>query len=121
MKLLALKVVNGRSAVDLLAFVCGGAIWALDRFVGRKAAAALEDRGKVVAVAGGVLAALAVVYVVLAMNVTGGTTLTEGGSLSRAIYPDAGEYTVTVDGVDAQVQIYTQNDVQLMMHTNTVL
>ena len=112
---------TGSILPDLLAFVCGGAIWALDRFVGRKAAAALEGRGKVVAVAGGVLAALAVVYVVLAMNVTGGTTLAEGSSLSRAIYPGAGEYTVTVDGVDAQVQIYTQNDVQLMMHTNTVL
>ena len=112
---------TGSILPDLLAFVCGGAIWVLDRFVGRKAAAALEGRGKVVAVAGGVLAALAVVYVVLAMNVTGGTTLAEGSSLSRAIYPGAGEYTVTVDGVDAQVQIYTQNDVQLMMHTNTVL
>ena len=54
-------------------------------------------------------------------SVTGGTTLAEGAPLSRAIYPDAGTYTVTVDGADAQVQIYTQNDVQLMMHTNTVL
>ena len=112
---------TGSILPDLLAFVCGGAIWALDRFVGRRAAAALENRGRLVGVAGGVLAALAVVYVVLAMNVTGGTVLTEGSSLSRAIYPAAGTYTVTAEGTDAQVQVYTQNEVQLMMHTNTVL
>lgn len=112
---------TGSILPDLLAFVCGGGIWALDRFAGRRAAATLENRSKAVAIAGGALAALAVVYVVLAMQLTGGTTLTEGAPLSRAIYPDAGTYTVIVDGADAQVQIYTQNDVQLMMHTNTVL
>ena len=112
---------TGRILPDLLAFVCGGAIWVLDRFVGRRIASALENRGKVVGVAGGVMAALAVLYVALAMNVTGGTTLNGVESLHRAVYPAPGGYTVTVDGIDAQVQVYTQNEAQLMMHTNTVL
>ena len=63
----------------------------------------------------------AVVYVVLAFNLTGGTTLDAHGSLSRAVYPDAGSYTVSYDGTDAQVLVYSQNSSQLMMHTNTVL
>ena len=112
---------TGSILPDLLAFVCGGAIWVLDRFVGRRVAAALDNRGKVVGVAGGVLAGLAVLYVALAMNVTGGTTLNGVESLHRAVYPAPGGYTVAVDGIDAQVQIYTQNEAQLMMHTNTVL
>ena len=112
---------TGSILPDLLAFVCGGAIWVLDRFVGRRIAAALENRGKVVGVASGVLAGLAVLYVALAMNVTGGTTLNGVESLHRAVYPAPGAYTVAVDGIDAQVQIYTQNEAQLMMHTNTVL
>ena len=106
---------------DLLAFVCGGAIWTLDRFVGRRVVAALKNQSKAVAVTGSALAALAAAYVVLAMTLTGGTTLTGSERLARAVYPVAGDYTVTVDGTDTHVQIYTQNAAQLMTHTNTVL
>jgi len=105
----------------LLAFVCGGVIWVLERFVGGKISAALENHGKVVGIVGGALAALMMVYVVLAFSMTGGTTLNGQEKLSRAIYPDAGAYTVEVDGIDANAVIYSQNRVQLMMHTNTVL
>lgn len=41
--------------------------------------------------------------------------------MSRAVYPDAGTYTVSVEGADPQVRIYAQNEAQLMMHTETVL
>ena len=47
--------------------------------------------------------------------------LTPGGSLSRAVYPDAGAYTVAAEGADASVLIYSQNDAELMMHTQTRL
>ena len=105
----------------LLAFVCGGAIWVIDRFALRKMSAALENHGKVVGIVGGALAAVMVVYVLLAFNMTGGTTLNGADKLSRAVYPDAGEYTVAVDGIDAEVLVYSQSRAQLMMHTNTVL
>ena len=111
----------GNILPDLLGFVCGGAIWALDRFVGRRVIAVLKNQSKAVAVTGSALAALAAAYVVLAMTLTGGITLTGGERLARAVYPAAGDFTVNVDGTDAHVQIYTQNATQLMMHTNTVL
>ena len=107
----------------LLAPVCGLAIWALDRFVGLRLAAALEGRGKAVGIAIGGLAALLVVYAVAALNLTGGTTLVPGTSLSRAVALEAGEYQVEeVSWENAvQVRIYSQNDQELMMHTRTDL
>ena len=108
--------------MELLAFVCGGIIWALERFVGSRVSASLAKRGKTVAVIGGALVALLAVYVVLAFNVTGGTTLNGVDKLSRAVYPAPGDYTVSVEGaIDPQVRIYTQNEAQLMMHQETTL
>lgn len=112
---------TGNPAPLLLALVCGPAIWALDEFVLRRVLAALETRGKAVGIAVGALVALAAVYVVLAMNVTGPATLTEGETLSRAVYPGAGAYTVTAQGADAHAVIYSQNESELMMHTHTPL
>ena len=107
----------------LLAPVCGLAIWALDRFAGLRLAAALERRGKAVGISIGVLAALLVVYAVAAMNVTGGATLTAGTTLSRAVALEAGEYQVEEMSWDnaVQVHIYSQNEQELMMHTQTDL
>lgn len=105
----------------LLAVVCGVLIWALDRFVGQKLVRAMEGRSRAVAIAGAVLAAAVVLYIVLAFNLTGALQLTAGETVSRAVYPDAGTYTVSVEGADPQVRIYAQNEAQLMMHTETVL
>ncbi len=105
----------------LAAVLCGLAIWALDRFLGRRILAALEGRSKAVTIAGASLVAAAVVYVLLAFQLTGSVTLDPQGTLSRAVYPDGGSYTVSYDGVDAQVLIYSQDQSQLMMHTNTPL
>lgn len=105
----------------LLAPVCGVLIWALDRFVGQKLVGAMEGRSQAVAISGGVLAAAVVLYVVLAFNLTGSIRLSAGETVERAIYPDAGTYTVSVEGADPQVRIYAQNEAQLMMHKETVL
>ncbi len=105
----------------LLTLACGPAVWALDRFGGRRLAAALEGRGKAVAIAGGALAAAAVLYAVLAFQVTGSVRLSAGETLSRAVYPAPGAYTVAARGADADVAVYSQNESQLMMHTNTPL
>lgn len=105
----------------LLAPVCGVLIWALDRFVGQKLVGAMEGRSRAVAISGGVLAAAVVLYVVLAFNLTGSIRLSAGETVERAIYPDAGTYTVSVEGADPQVRIYAQNEAQLMMHKETVL
>lgn len=105
----------------LLAVVCGVLIWALDRFVGKKLVRAMEGRNRAVAISGGVLAAAVVLYIVLAFNLTGSLHLSADETVERAIYPDAGTYTVSVEGADPQVRIYAQNEAQLMMHTETVL
>lgn len=108
----------------VLALVCGLGIWALDRFVGQPLAASLANRGKAVGVAIGALAALMAVYGVLAMNVTGPIALPEGNeTLSRAVALEGGDHAVVELGSDNPVSavIYSQNDQELMMHTNTVL
>lgn len=113
---------SGSVVPVVLAFVCGGVIWALERFVGSRVSAALAEKGKAVAAIGGALVALVAVYVVLAFSVTGGTTLNGVDKLSRAVYPAPGDYTVSVEGaIDPQVRIYTQNEAQLMMHRETIL
>ncbi len=104
-----------------LAPLCGLAIWALDRFAGRRLLSLLEGRDKAVAGAATVLVVLLAAYVLLAFRLTGGITLRPGEDLSRAVYPDAGSYTVSYEGADAQALIYSQNESELMMHTNTVL
>ena len=84
----------------LLAVVCGVLIWALDRFVGKKLVRAMEGRDRAVAISGGVLTAAVVLYIVLAFNLTGTLRLSADETVERAIYPDAGTYTVSVEGAD---------------------
>lgn len=111
---------DGNPVPLLLALVCGPAVVLLDRFVGRKLAAALAQRGKLLALAAGGLAGLAVVYAVLAMNVTGGVTLDGSTALRRAVALAPGDYTVT-QAAGGSVEIYSQDESQLMMHTQTDL
>ena len=105
----------------LLAPVCGLLSWALDRFVGSRILSVLEGRKKAVIAVFGGLAVLLAIYLVLAFRLTGPVTLTAGEELSRAVESAPGSYTVTAEGTEAGVQIYSQNEAQLMMHTNTVL
>lgn len=105
----------------LLAPLCGLLIWVLDQFLGSRLLSMLEGHSKAIPVTAGVLAVLAVSYVLLAFRLTGSTMLDASSILSRAIYPDAGAYTVASDGIDAHAVIYSQTEPELMMHTNTVL
>lgn len=88
---------------------------------GVKAIAYFETREKemklfVVAVITGI-----VVYGFLGFVITTGYTF-ETTSLRRALYPSAGEYTITSEASgDIEVQITTQNREDTMMHTNTTL
>lgn len=82
----------------LLSVLCGPAIWVLDRFAGQPLLAVLKGRDKAVAIIAVALVAVTVCYGVLAYNLTGDLTLESDVPISRAIYPAAGEYTVTCDG-----------------------
>lgn len=106
----------------LAAPVSGLLLWALHRFAGSRLDTVLETHGKAAfgVVAG--LAALLVVYLILAWNVTGGYTLDPGESLRRSVYPEAGTYTLT--GVwegTASVTVESQNETEAITHTSTVL
>lgn len=71
----------------------------------------------------GLFCTLIMVYGVLAINLTSGIAMQRGEMLTRAAYLNAGEYTISEvksDGKD-EVTIYSQNESELMMHTQTVL
>lgn len=109
------------AAPAALSLLCGPGIWAADCFAGQPAAEKLQNRGKAAgAIVAGVLVLLAV-YAALALRVTGPLSLTAGETVSRAVYLDPGSYTVTAEGADPDVEVYTQNRKDLMMHTETVL
>ena len=112
---------SGGTMLLLLAFLNGALIFGLDTVLGSRMVKLLAGHDRVVGIAAGTVAAVAVVYVVLAFRLTGGTVLTPGQTLERAVAPAPGTYSVSVAGVDADVRIYTQNEADLMMHTETTL
>jgi len=121
-----LTVFDGSKAFSLVPLLveifCCAALWTLDRFVSPWVTAALSAHPKaLLAVLSGLVVALAV-YAVAAFNVTGGATLNPGETLERAVYLDAGTYTVSAvaDG-GAQVYVVCQNEKDLIMHTETIL
>lgn len=105
----------------LCALVNGGVIWLLHEKLGKALLTKLCGRGKVLGLSLGGLALAAAVYLVLAVNLTGAVSLEAGQELSRAAYLAPGSYTVTAEGTDPAVTVYSQNDAELMMHTRTVL
>jgi len=65
---------------------------------------------------------LAAAYIVAAFNITGPATIEAGATLSRAAYPDGGEHTLIAECEgDALVKIKSQNRVETMMHTYSVI
>ena len=114
---------DGFNAIPLLCLVLGAAaLAALDCFAGQKLSAALAARNRLIPIAAGAVVAGLAVYAALAWNLTGPASLAAGGSLRRAAYPDAGTYTLTVTaGAPVTVRVESQNRVETMMHTETVL
>lgn len=111
------------SAIPLMCcLLCGPFIWVLDRFAGQNLIKKLEGKDKAIGIACGILIAAVAVYAALALNITSAVTLSSGERLSRAEYLAPGEYDISAQ-IDnpAEIVIYSQNEAQLMMHTNTVL
>lgn len=111
------------SVVPLAAMVlCCTALCVLEQFAAPRAASAIAAHPKAALGAAAALAALLAVYAAVAMNVTGPASLAPGETLRRAAALPAGEYTLSVDGTaTAQVRIVSQNEKDLIMHTETVL
>ena len=85
---------DGSFIPDILTLLCGPAVYAVDRFVGAPVAKRLSGHGKAIALVFAALLALAVVYVIAALNITGAYTFVSGQRLYRPVELTPGEYTV---------------------------
>lgn len=114
---------TGFQPVPLVCAAAGAALLCLaDQFVGQRLGKMLEARTRVVPALIGGVAVLLAVFVVVAMQLTGPTTLNSGETLRRAAYPEPGSYTlsVTADG-PVNVTLESQNKEDTMMHTSTTI
>lgn len=114
---------EGIQPIPLLALAAGAALLCIaDHYLTERLAAKLRDKGGRAALFGGIFAAALVMLAVAACLWTGGSTLKQEESLRRAVYPDAGTYTVTATGSGkVSVTVESQNRQEAMMHTATVL
>ncbi len=121
--LTSFQVWSGFQPVPLLCVILGSAgLCLLDERVGQKIAAKLTGREKLIPVIIAAVLAALIVFALAAYNITGGVSLDAGGTLRRAAYPAAGEYTLSAeaDG-DLTVTVESQDRQQTMMHTSSVL
>jgi hypothetical protein len=105
----------------LAAVICAAALCALDRFVAPRLERGLSAHPRATLVVPCVLVALLAVYAVAALNVTGAATLSAGETMRRAASLPAGAYTVETDASDMTLQVVSQSQRQLVMHTESVL
>lgn len=114
---------SGMQPIPLLCAVAGAIVLViLDRFVGQKLGEKLSAHSKLISgVIVGVVALVGVV-IVLAYNLTGGIALQAGETLRRSAYPAPGSYTMSAQaGENVRVTVESQNQVDTMMRTSTVL
>ncbi len=114
---------TGIRPVPLLCVILGSAaLWAVDKFAGRKLTAKLDKKTKLVPIAVAAVMLVLIAYGTAGVMWTGGTELGTGESLRRAAYPDPGEYTLNAQtSGTVNVSIESQNRQETMMHTSTGL
>ena len=107
----------------LCALASGPLLWALHRFVGERVTLALSAHTKAAGLVIGGVALLAVLYVVLGYNLSGGYDLAPGETLRRSVYPAPGAYTLVSASGDGgtAITVESQNRAQTITHTSTVL
>lgn len=114
---------DGFQPIPVLCLAAGAALLcAADHYISEKLTNILRGMGRRIALFMGVLAAAVAIFALTACLWTGGSTLSQGESLRRAVYPDAGAYTVTaVNSGNVSVTVESQNRQEAMMHTASVL
>lgn len=114
---------QGFQPIPLLSMGAGAAVLcAGDHYLSEKLTARLQPMGKgILRLSGGLIAA-GVAFAIGACLLTGGSRLSAGESLRRAVYPAEGFYTLTAQGSgNISVSVESQNRQEAMMHTATVL
>lgn len=119
----ALESWDGIRPVPLLCTAAGAALLcAVDHYLSERLTSLLRGKGGRAALLGGIFAGMLAVFALTACLWTGSATMSQGESLRRAVYPDAGTYTVTaVNSGDVSVTIESQNRQEAMMRTATTL
>lgn len=114
---------TGVRPIPLLCVIAGSALLAvLDGLVGQKAGAMLAKKMKLLPIVIAVFVVLMLIFMIVAMNLTGSINLDAGEALRRAAYPDPGTYTLAVEtDRPLSLTIESQNRQETMMHTSTIL
>ena len=114
---------NGFQPIPMLCLVAGSALLCVaDHHVTEKLTSILRGKRIKVALVGGILVVGLSVLAATACLWTGASNLSQGESLRRAVYPDAGTYSVTaVNNGNVSVTVESQNRQEAMMRTSTVL
>lgn len=114
---------DGFQPVPMLCLMAGAALLCVtDHYLTEKLTDKLRGMRIHLGVTGCIAAAALVVFVVTACLWTGGRTMSQGEGLRRAVYPEAGTYTVTAQSSgEVSVTIESQTRQETMMHTATVL
>ena len=114
---------DGFDIVPLLLTIVGAAIvCVVDYFFGEKVSEFFNGKKKMTYIGLGSLAAFVLVFIILAVTITGPATISSSPALRRASYPKPGEYTMEyVSEQPVTVKIMSQNKEETIMHTETVL
>jgi len=114
---------DGIQPIPLLSLIVGAVLLCLaDRYVAPSLGEKLRDKSKLIFICIAALIVLALVFALVAYNVTGAVDMAAGERLERAAYPEPGEYTLDVEGGEGvKVRVASQNRQDTMMHTDTVI
>jgi len=114
---------GAKLAIPFAALLLSGAAAALlELFLHPRLLSALRPRKRAAGFLVGCAVLLLAVYLALGFLLTGGVTLSPGGTLRRSVYPEAGDWTLeTAATGSVNVFIVSQNEQEIVMHTETVL
>ena len=117
------EVTDGRRVIPLAAAVLSAAAAAaLELAVFPKLSERISSRKKLAACVFAAVAAVLVVYAALGLLFSGEAELGKRQSLRRSCYPEAGEYSLVLNAEGTvNVRIVSQNEREVVMHTETVL
>lgn len=109
--------------LPLLCLAAGAALLCVsDHYLTDRLTEKFRGGSKKILIAVGVSAFIVAVFIVAACCWTGEIAMSEGDSLRRAVYPDAGSYTISAEcSGGVSVTIESQNRQEAMMHTGTIL
>lgn len=121
--LTSLTAWSGFQPIPLLCVAIGSTGFVLlDRYVGRRLSAKLQRHSGAITIVICVAVAALAAFAVLAYSITGSIRLDSGETVRRSIYPEPGEYTLSIESSGpVSVTVETQNEIDTMMHTSTTL